>query len=178
MPAKPAPAKKAAKPAAAPAAAMPELHRDFEEFIDAQCLDHFGGAEFTEYWSRTRDGVRNECPPTVLWQNIVPSLVVLDQIREDLGKPITLNSTYRSPRYNRAVGGEPNSFHMRFMAIDFSADCSAEHLHVVATAQRGRIFRMPGNGGTFRFAGGIGLYVKSGFVHIDCRKTAADWKGN
>jgi len=30
----------------------------------------------------------------------------------------------------------------------------------------------------FTWDGGLGLYVKSNFVHLDCRNTPANWKGN
>lgn len=165
-------------PAAVSTHSMPELHQDFEEFVDSLGLKFFRGHEFTEYWTRQRGNVQNECPPQTIWHRIVPTLLVVDRIRLVLGHPITINSTYRSPRYNKAVGGESNSFHMRFMAMDFSsAHARARELHEVATSMRGQIFSMPGNGGNFRFAGGIGLYVSSNFVHLDCRGTNADWSG-
>ena len=43
---------------------------------------------------------------------------VLDPARERLGKPIYVNSGYRCPRHNAAVGGVPNSQHMRGEAAD------------------------------------------------------------
>lgn len=46
---------------------------------------------------------------------------VLDPAREKFGKPITVNSGYRCPRHNAAVGGVPNSQHMRGEAADVSA---------------------------------------------------------
>jgi len=150
---------------------------DLETFIDRLKLRHFKGAEFSEYWTRTRKGVSNNLPPEALWPNIIPTLIVLDEIREQAGQPVILSSTYRSPRYNAAIGGEPASFHMRFMAVDFSAMCGARDLHAIAQSLRGRKFKLPVRG-QFTFDGGIGLYVKSGFVHLDCRNTPANWKGN
>ena len=43
---------------------------------------------------------------------------VLDPVRERFGKPIFVNSGYRCPRHNAAVGGVPNSQHMRGEAAD------------------------------------------------------------
>lgn len=45
----------------------------------------------------------------------------LDKVREMWGKPIGVNSGYRSPELNRAVGGAKNSQHMRGEAADINA---------------------------------------------------------
>jgi uncharacterized protein YcbK (DUF882 family) len=156
---------------------------DLEEFIDGLGLRHFRGSELTPYWHRIRErngvDVRNNIPPEALWHNIVPTLIVLDEIREQLGTPVELLSTYRSPAYNKAVGGEPNSFHMRFQAIDFTSEHHGgiRYIHQLAKSMRGKLFRLPGNEGNFRYQGGIGLYVTSNFVHIDCRGYEANWTG-
>jgi peptidase M15-like protein len=96
--------------------------QQLEEFIDRLGLRHFKGNEFTPYWSSTRKGVKNSIPHESLWPNIMPTLIVLDEFRERLGVTINFNSTYRSPAYNAAVGGEPASFHMQCRAIDFRGD--------------------------------------------------------
>lgn len=44
----------------------------------------------------------------------------LDKVREMWGKPIGVNSGYRSPEVNRAVGGKPNSQHLRGEASDIT----------------------------------------------------------
>mgnify|MGYP002622905691 FL=1 len=43
---------------------------------------------------------------------------VLDPVREKLGKAIVVNSGYRCPRHNAAVGGVRNSQHLRGEAAD------------------------------------------------------------
>jgi hypothetical protein len=45
----------------------------------------------------------------------------LDKVREMWGKPIGVNSGYRSPELNRAVGGARNSQHLRGEAADITA---------------------------------------------------------
>lgn len=45
----------------------------------------------------------------------------LEQVRELLGKAITINSGYRSKAVNRAVGGSPTSAHVLGYAVDFVA---------------------------------------------------------
>lgn len=47
--------------------------------------------------------------------------VVLDPVREQLGKPIYVNSGYRCPRHNLKVGGAVGSQHMKGEAADVSA---------------------------------------------------------
>lgn len=42
----------------------------------------------------------------------------LQQLRDDLGCSITINSAYRCPDHNEAVGGEKNSQHMKGNATD------------------------------------------------------------
>jgi lysozyme len=144
-----------------------------ETFIDSLGLKHFKGKELTPYWRRVRKGVSNSCPPEDLWPNIVPTLVVLDKLRHILGAAITLTSTYRSPAYNSAVGGERMSYHMKFMAIDFQGGQTSVINARAARSLRGSKFRNPHTGKTFAFAGGIGQYAS--FVHIDTRGINANW---
>lgn len=46
---------------------------------------------------------------------------VLDPLREWYGKPITVNSGYRCPELNQAVGGARTSQHVRGEAADITA---------------------------------------------------------
>ena len=43
---------------------------------------------------------------------------ILDILREKLGKPVIINSGYRTPTRNKEVGGAKYSYHMRGMAAD------------------------------------------------------------
>lgn len=45
---------------------------------------------------------------------------VLDPLRDAYGAPIYVNSGYRCPELNRAVGGSPGSHHLRGMAADIT----------------------------------------------------------
>jgi hypothetical protein len=42
----------------------------------------------------------------------------LENFAKSLGRPITINSAYRTPAYNRSVGGATNSMHVQRKAID------------------------------------------------------------
>lgn len=45
---------------------------------------------------------------------------ILDPLRMDMGYPIHVNSGYRCPALNEAVGGAKNSQHMKGMAADIT----------------------------------------------------------
>ena len=47
---------------------------------------------------------------------------VLEPVRELLGKPIVVNSGFRCPVHNAAVGGVANSQHMKGEAADITCD--------------------------------------------------------
>ena len=146
---------------------------EFERFVDRLGLPNFKGAEFTPYWTRVRNGVSNSAPDDDLWENVVPTLVVLQRFRTETGSPVQLLSTFRSSRYNKAIGGATHSQHTQFRAIDFtvSSGTPAQWARRLRS-YRGDEFTNP-LGGSFTLRGGIGVY--SGFVHLDTRGTVADW---
>lgn len=143
-------------------------------FIDGFGFRHFKGREIARYAERVRGRVKNSLPPESLWPNIVPTLVVADALREAVDAPLTITSAYRSPAYNAAVGGEKNSYHLQFRALDLiPAEVSPAVLAAAARKLRGRTFKIPGTNDHFTFRGGIGLYPS--FVHIDTRGHDANW---
>ena len=89
-------------------------------------------------------------------------LIILDIIRLKYGKPITVNSGYRTKIHNEAVGGVPNSQHRLGKAAD---------LHI-PNQKTGDLFEKIAkeNG-----AKGIGRY--NSFIHVDTRETEqiAEW---
>ena len=149
---------------------------NLELMIDSLNLPNFRGRELTPYWSRTRGGVKNSIPPEALWMNIIPTLVVLQEFRTQYGSPISLIGTYRSPEYNRAVGGAGGSLHMQFLVIDFQCEeGTAMEWARLLRSFRGQRFQISGMHGKFTFTGGIGTYRADNFVHIDCRTKNQNW---
>lgn len=158
---------------------MANTAKDLEQFIDRLGLRHIKGAELTPYWTRKRGKVSNTIPHESLWPNIVATLIIADALRARLGSAVTILSSYRSPAYNAAVGGESASLHMQFRALDLTfSKGTPQEWHAAAKALRGTSFKLPGNGGSFKWLGGIGLYLKSNFIHVDTRGYNANWQGN
>jgi hypothetical protein len=152
------------------------LASQLEARIDGWDLQHFKGSEFTPYWSRTKNGVSNSAPPQNLWNNIAKTLAVLQRLRDEMEASITLTSTYRDPDYNAAVGGEPNSLHKKFKAIDFvCAKGTPAQWASKLKSYRGDTFINPADKQPFQFRGGIGRYGT--FVHVDTRGVDKDWTG-
>jgi muramidase (phage lysozyme)/GH24 family phage-related lysozyme (muramidase) len=80
------------------------------------------------------------------------TLRVVNRLAEQLNKPLTIISGYRSPQYNASVGGANNSYHVRGQACDIStSNVSADTLISVARSL---------NLNTIRYAT---------FVHVDTR---------
>lgn len=95
---------------------------------------------------------------------ISPELVeVLQKIRTHFGKPVVINSGYRTAKHNKAVGGATYSQHQYGTAADIRVT-GVKPREVAAYAET----LLPGTGG-------IGTY--SSFVHVDVRAVKARWNG-
>lgn len=66
----------------------------------------------------TSTGIRNEIP-TDKMDSFMKALIGIQAVRDMLGVPMVVNSWYRSPEVNKAVGGVATSSHMNAEAIDF-----------------------------------------------------------
>lgn len=51
--------------------------------------------------------------------NIVKTALRLEAVRQILGSPLTVTSWMRPEKYNRIIGGAPNSMHKYGLAVDF-----------------------------------------------------------
>lgn len=58
----------------------------------------------------------------------------LNLIREDVGRPVILNSASRCAKHNEAVGGSLNSAHLSGLAADIKVHGSKERWQVVRKA--------------------------------------------
>ena len=122
--------------------------------------------ELTKNFSKkefdSKDG--SKMPDSIL-VNIMKLACNLQRLRDVIGKPILINSGYRSPSHNAKVGGSPNSQHLTGKAADIRVSGMntgelAMEINKLITA--GEMMQ-----------GGLGIYDT--FVHYDIRKKKARW---
>ena len=90
---------------------------------------------------------------------------LLQKVRDHFGRPVYINSAYRTASHNSAVGGAAYSQHLYGRAADIRLPgVSVEELSAFAEAL------LPGTGG-------IGRYPAKGFVHLDVRPQKSRWNG-
>lgn len=107
--------------------------------------------------------------PPELVANATELLKNLQVIRDHFQKPIVIISGYRSPARNAVVGGADKSQHLHAKAADIKiAGVPTEEIY-------NRIDKLIAQG--LIKQGGLGKYIKSGFVHYDIRGTKARWEG-
>ena len=97
---------------------------------------------------------------------VAPRLVmVLQSIRSHFNTAVTISSGYRTPQHNAKVGGVTDSQHCYGTAADITVKGKTP-AQVAAYARE----LMPD-------WGGVGVYARRGFIHIDVRESRADWTG-
>lgn len=116
-------------------------------------IGYFDTKEF-----ESKDGQPSPYGETVVHRELI---VRLNAIRSRFGKPIIVNSGYRSPEHNKAVGGVKNSFHVQGLA----ADVRPEDLKDLPELQKIADELNP--------HGGVGFY--NTFVHVDVRGEKSRW---
>lgn len=72
--------------------------------------DHFTLQEFASW-----DGA---AIPISVQSQLMKVAANLEVLRSEIGLPIVINSGYRSPAHNEAIGGARYSYHLRGMAAD------------------------------------------------------------
>ena len=81
---------------------------------------HFTLEELTRSSIAKQYGIDNTPDPQSEY-NILNILIPrLNQIREEFGEPIYINSGYRCQKLNKLVGGSPNSAHKKGLASDLT----------------------------------------------------------
>jgi len=123
---------------------------NLQDFLYSCNIKHFQAYELI---SGLQSG--NTPPEKDLWVNILPTLKMLDECRDVVGR-IRINSCYRNPEYNERVGGSSQSLHKYFKACDINPldNC-------VQDVAKWLNSRIPSDS--------WGLRVYETFIHIDCR---------
>ena len=88
---------------------------------------------------------------------------LLEQMRNDLGFDILINSGYRCQEHNAEVGGSPESWHLLFATDIRTEDNDPDKLKDLYKMALSLNF------------GGIGLYETH--LHLDLRPEEARWRG-
>ncbi|WGL30918.1 peptidase [Dipodfec virus UOA04_Rod_524] len=79
--------------------------------------------EFEYSITATNNGISNKVP-SILHNNMLNTLQVLQSARDMLGIPIIISSGYRCSRLNELVHGAKNSYHIKARAVDVVCDAS------------------------------------------------------
>ena len=103
--------------------------------------------------------------PNEVFYNIQKVSNQLQFLRDYLGRSIVVNSAYRSPEHNAAIGGVKNSQHVLGKASDIV-------VNGLSTIEVYNAIEELINKGDM-LQGGLGLY--NSFVHYDIRGTKARW---
>jgi uncharacterized protein YcbK (DUF882 family) len=110
-------------------------------------------------------------PPTPVPEqficNVQKVAAQLQILRDHIGQAIHITSAYRTPAYNKSVGGSPKSQHLTASAADIWVK-GMTPVQLAAVVER----LIAEKKLTF---GGIGIYKT--FVHVDIRKTRTRWNG-
>jgi len=92
-----------------------------------QISKHITYKEATQSPTATRLKIDNTPNDEVLANMKLVAEMCFEPLREWYGKPITINSFYRSPALNKAVKGAKNSQHILGFAIDIDTPSNAEN---------------------------------------------------
>lgn len=118
---------------------------------------HFSLSEFN-----SKDGA---VMPQQVKKNVTALAQNLQVLRNHLNLPVIITSGYRSPAYNKRVGGVANSQHL----LGTAADIQVKGLSPKAVAKAIESLIASGK----MQQGGIGVYAT--FTHYDIRGTKARW---
>ncbi len=119
---------------------------------------HFNWNDVTKYGQRIP-------PSKEIVKNILRTASAMEDIRKYFGNlPISVNSWYRTPEANKAVGGKPKSQHLYGNAVDFNVQ------GITPCEVYRRLDKSWGS------KGGLGKY--HAFTHVDIRGSYARWNGS
>lgn len=86
-----------------------------------QLSEHFTYKELTDSDQAVRLRIDNT-PPVFAVENLKRLCVILEEVRQVVGKPISVSSGYRCPKLNHAIGSRDTSQHILGCAADIKID--------------------------------------------------------
>jgi hypothetical protein len=130
---------------------------DYNMNPDTQLTDNF---TYREFFSGSASGIKIE-PPEEYFETIQYIAIQLQKIRDMLGKPIYINSAYRTKEWNKYVGGATSSKHLEAKAVDIKVSG-------ISPSDLALYFA--------KFTEFNGFGIARNFVHLDLRDKFTIWK--
>jgi len=124
-----------------------------KESNDMQLTQNFVLSEFD-----CKDGTP---VPEHLIDNVRLVATELQKVRDYFGKPIKVNSGYRTAEYNKKVGGSPTSYHLLALAAD------TKPLWYIDIGEYFKVVK--------KLTNFMGYGIGTGWIHLDLRKVYTVW---
>ncbi|MFA5559449.1 MAG: glucosaminidase domain-containing protein [Methanofastidiosum sp.] len=114
--------------------------------------------QYKEFFSGSiKYGLKSIEPPPEYLNRILDMAEELQIVRDYIGSPIIITSGYRTPDWNKRVGGVKNSYHTQGLAVDIRVNGMPPYDLAIYVAKL-TVFR------------GFGVNLKKNFVHCDYRE--------
>ena len=112
---------------------------------------------YSEFWSGDiKLGYKSIEPPTKLLNKIILMAEELQIVRDYIGSPIHITSGFRTPAWNKRVGGVKNSYHTQGIAVDIRVN-GMQPYDLAVYISKLTDFK------------GFGINIYKNFVHCDLR---------
>lgn len=121
-------------------------------------MNHFTLQELKKSVTADKLGINNSIPLSIIPNIEILINQVLDPIREFMNEPIYVNSGYRCPLLNKAVGGVPGSQHVVGQAADITTRSRENDLIMERYIEENLIFDQ--------------MIVYKDFIHISYKTVA------
>ena len=120
-------------------------------------MNHFTLSELKKSATADKLGINNSIPLSIIPNIEILINQILDPIREYMDKPIYVNSGYRCPLLNKAVGGVAGSQHVLGQAADITTRLRENDLIMERYIEENLVFDQ--------------MIVYKNFIHISYRTT-------
>jgi len=137
-----------------------DLDSDFYTYND-KLTKNFTYGEF--FSSDIKLGQKSIAPPLKYFDNIFHMAEELQIVRDYIGSPIIITSGYRTPKWNKYVGGVKNSYHIQGKAVDIKVIGMPLQDLAIYVARLTKF-------------NGYGINFYKGFIHCDMRKNLMVFK--